>query len=53
MASQSATVIGSGTFVRGRVTGSGDLDIAGRIEGEVTCTGEVVVESSGLVAASI
>jgi len=47
------TLIGSGTFVRGRVTGTGDLEIAGRIEGEVTCTGEVVVESSGLVAASI
>ncbi|HSO37369.1 MAG TPA: polymer-forming cytoskeletal protein [Labilithrix sp.] len=47
------TLIGSGTFVRGRVTGTGDLEIAGRIEGEVTCSGEVVVESSGLVAASI
>jgi cytoskeletal protein CcmA (bactofilin family) len=48
-----ATVIGQTTFVRGRVTGSGDIEIAGRIEGDVTCSGEVVVEASGLVAASI
>ena len=47
------TLIGSGTFVRGRVTGTGDLEIAGRIEGEVTCTGDVTVESSGLVGAPI
>jgi len=47
------TLIGSGTFVRGRITGTGDLEISGRIEGEVTCSGEVVVESSGIVGASI
>lgn len=47
------TLIGSGTFVRGRVTGTGDLEIAGRIEGEVSCTGDVTVESSGLVGAGI
>lgn len=47
------TQIGSGTFVRGRVTGTGDIEIAGRIEGEVTCTGEVLVESTGLVGAGI
>ena len=47
------TLIGSGTFVRGRITGTGDLEIAGRIEGEVSCTGEVIVESTGLVGAGI
>lgn len=47
------TLIGAGTFVRGRVTGTGDLEIAGRIEGEVSCTGDVTVESSGLVGAGI
>jgi len=47
------TIIGSGTFVRGRVTGTGDLEIAGRIEGEVACAGEVVVEGTGLVGAGI
>jgi cytoskeletal protein CcmA (bactofilin family) len=47
------TVIGRSAVVRGRVTGSGDLEIVGRVEGEVTCTGEVTVEKEGLVAASI
>lgn len=47
------TVIGSGTFVRGRVSGSGDLEISGRIEGDVTCSGEVTVERDGIVGAGI
>lgn len=53
MASAQGSVIGSGTFVRGRVHGSGDLEVAGRIEGDVTCTGEVVVESSGMLASDV
>lgn len=47
------TVIGRATFVRGRVNGNGDLEIAGRVEGDVTVSGEVVVEASGLVAANV
>ena len=47
------TVIGSSSFVRGRITGTGDLEIAGRVEGEVACSGDVLVEAGGLVAASI
>lgn len=47
------TVIGRAAFVRGRVNGSGDLEIAGRVEGDVTITGEVTVEAGGLVAANI
>jgi cytoskeletal protein CcmA (bactofilin family) len=47
------TVIGSGSFVRGRVSGTGDLEIAGRIEGDVACSGDVLVDTSGLVAANI
>lgn len=47
------TVIGRASFVRGRVNGSGDLEIAGRVEGDVTITGEVTVESGGIVAANI
>src|SRR5436190_1062136 len=34
------TVIGRATFVRGRVNGGGDLEIAGRLEGDVTLAGE-------------
>ena len=48
-----STIIGQGTFVRGRVSGSGDLEIAGHVEGDVSCSGEVVVEAGGLVAANI
>lgn len=50
---QSTTLIGSTTFVRGRVNGTGDLEIAGRIEGEVECTGDVLVDTSGIVGAGI
>lgn len=47
------TVIGRSTFVRGRVTGNGDLEIAGRVEGEIAATGDVLVDTSGLVGADI
>ncbi len=48
-----ATVIGSQTFVKGRIEGSGDLEIAGRVEGEVSVSGEITVEKSGLVSANL
>src|SRR5438128_394247 len=48
-----STVIGKGTFVRGRINGSGDLEIQGRVEGDVTCSGDVDVDTSGLVAADV
>jgi cytoskeletal protein CcmA (bactofilin family) len=47
------TLIGSSTFVRGRINGTGDLEIAGRVEGEVECSGDVLVDTGGLVGASI
>jgi cytoskeletal protein CcmA (bactofilin family) len=47
------TVIGRASFVRGRVSGSGDLEIAGRVEGDVAVSGEVVIESTGLVASNV
>ena len=48
-----ATVIAEGAVVRGRVQGSGDLAIAGRVEGDVEITGELVIEGKGLVAANV
>lgn len=48
-----STVIGRTAFVRGRVTGDGDLEIAGRVEGDVAVSGEVVIDTSGLVAANV
>jgi cytoskeletal protein CcmA (bactofilin family) len=53
MANEVSTLIGRSTFVRGRINGSGDLEIAGRVEGDVSCVGEVVVDASGLVAANV
>lgn len=47
------TVLARSSFIRGNVSGSGDLEIAGRIEGDVTVTGEVVIESTGLVGANV
>ncbi len=47
------TVIGEGAVVRGRIQGEGDLTIAGRVEGDVEVSGEVVVEAKGLVAANL
>jgi cytoskeletal protein CcmA (bactofilin family) len=47
------TVIGRTSFVRGRISGSGSLEIAGRVEGEVSVTGDLTIESSGLVAANL
>lgn len=48
-----STVIGRSAFVRGRVTGDGDLEIAGRVEGDVAVSGEIVIDTSGLVAANV
>ncbi len=47
------TVIGRGTHVRARVTGEGDLDIQGRVDGEVSVTGEVTIATGALVAANV
>jgi cytoskeletal protein CcmA (bactofilin family) len=47
------TVIGEGAVVRGRIQGEGDLAIAGRVEGDVEVSGEIVVEVKGLVAANL
>jgi cytoskeletal protein CcmA (bactofilin family) len=48
-----ATVIGRGTRIRGRVSGSVDLEIQGHIEGEVTVEGDVTVDAHGLVGANV
>jgi cytoskeletal protein CcmA (bactofilin family) len=53
MASRESTVIGSSAVVRGRVTGSGDLEILGRVEGDISVSGDVHVDTRGMVGASI
>jgi cytoskeletal protein CcmA (bactofilin family) len=49
----SVTVIGRSARVRGRVTGSEDLEVRGFVDGEIDVTGDVTVESEGLVGAPI
>jgi cytoskeletal protein CcmA (bactofilin family) len=46
-------VIGAGTRIRGRVTGEGDITIAGRVEGEVHLRGELFVAEGGQVVSDI
>jgi cytoskeletal protein CcmA (bactofilin family) len=47
------SVIGAATVVSGHVRGEGSLEILGRIEGDVTVTGGVVVGATGRVRGSI
>jgi cytoskeletal protein CcmA (bactofilin family) len=47
------TVIGKATRVRGRLTGKADVDVQGFVEGEITVSGDVTVDSSGIVDASV
>ena len=49
----SVTVIGRGAHVTGRVTGSVDLEIQGRVDGEIAIGGEATIEAEGLVAANV
>ncbi|MEO8797084.1 MAG: polymer-forming cytoskeletal protein [Polyangiaceae bacterium] len=46
-------VLGQSTHVRGRVTGSGSIEIAGRVDGEVDVNGDVTVEATGLVGSNV
>lgn len=47
------TVIGRDTFIRGNVRGEGDLEIHGRVEGEIEIAGAVTVAAGALVKADI
>ena len=47
------TVIVQGAKVGGRVTGEGDLEINGHVEGDVEVDGDVTVGESGLVGSNV
>jgi cytoskeletal protein CcmA (bactofilin family) len=47
------SVIGRGTVVRGNVRGSGSLEILGRVEGDVSVSGELVVGEEAAVRGSV
>jgi cytoskeletal protein CcmA (bactofilin family) len=46
---ETASVLGRGARVRGRVAGDGDLRVEGQIEGEVAISGELTVEEGASV----
>lgn len=50
---QYITQISPSTTIRGEIALDNDLRIAGRIEGEVTCTQDLVLESTGVVIGNI
>ena len=47
------TIIGRSAHVRGKLTGEGDLEIYGRVDGDVVVEGEVTVEQGGLVGSNV
>jgi cytoskeletal protein CcmA (bactofilin family) len=48
-----ASVIGAGTVISGHVRGQGSLEILGRVEGDVSVTGNVVIGPEGRVRGSV
>jgi cytoskeletal protein CcmA (bactofilin family) len=47
------SVIGRSTRVRGRVTGTADVDVQGFVDGEIAVVGDVTVDAHGMVGAGI
>jgi cytoskeletal protein CcmA (bactofilin family) len=47
------TVVGQGIFLRGSIRGEGDLEIRGRIEGDVEVGGEVTIGDGALIKADV
>jgi cytoskeletal protein CcmA (bactofilin family) len=48
-----SSIIGAGTVVRGNLAGEGSLEIYGRVDGDVSMTGEVLVGETGAVLGQI
>jgi cytoskeletal protein CcmA (bactofilin family) len=47
------TIIGRATRVRGRVTGAADLEVQGFVEGEIAVSGDVTIDTTGMVGAGV
>ena len=47
------SVIGRSTRIHGRVTGVGDVEVQGFVEGEVAVSGDVTVDAHGMVGAGV
>jgi cytoskeletal protein CcmA (bactofilin family) len=48
-----ASVLGRGARVRGRISGEGDLRVEGEVEGDVTVSGDLVIEHGGSVVGDV
>jgi cytoskeletal protein CcmA (bactofilin family) len=48
-----ASIIGSGTSLRGNLRGAGSIEIRGRVEGDVHVDGDVAVAEEGAVSGNI
>jgi cytoskeletal protein CcmA (bactofilin family) len=53
MAQEQAGIIGRGITIKGNLSGSADLVIEGRIEGQIALKNHLIIESSGTVQADI
>jgi cytoskeletal protein CcmA (bactofilin family) len=49
----SASLIGSGTTLKGDITSSGDLRIDGTLVGNIICTSKVIIGANGVVEGDI
>lgn len=47
------STIGRGTTVRGNVTGEGDLEVDGRVEGSIAVTGDLTIGEAALVRSDV
>lgn len=52
-AGESGALIGETTRIRGRVSGDGDLTIAGTVEGDITLRGSLTIEGSGSATSNV
>lgn len=53
MATNHSTVIGRETRIKGRVTGTHDIEVLGHVEGEVAVQGDVRVDAHATIAAPV
>ena len=50
---ETASILGRGARVRGRVAGDGDLRVEGQVEGDVAISGELTIEEGATVTGDV
>src|SRR6185312_11934337 len=48
-----ASTIGAGTRIRGRVTGDGDVVVAGNVDGDIAVRGDVTIDAGARCASNV